>query len=190
MKWKLEAIIAFVEARLSVKRFTHVKGVVETARTLAKRHGVLVADAELAAWLHDVAKEQNSEQAKRMLKLSEEHAYLAHSDKIWHAPLGAVMAKETFGIEQVDILNAIKFHTTGRVGMSDLEKVIFVADYTEPHRTFAGCEAVRALWGDLDAAVCEILQQKLAKVKAKDVECVSHPDTVLAYAYYSKKVGS
>lgn len=188
MNWKLEDITEFVDARLSAKRFVHVKGVMETAKELAKLHGVNVADAELAALVHDISKEQNIHQVKRILGLKEEHAYLEHSSKIWHAPLGAIVAEETFGISNVDILNAIRFHTTGRPGMSDLEKVIFVADYTEPNRTYDGCIAVRELWNDLDQATCEILKQKVEKVISAGGEI--HPDTTAAYEYYKKKVGN
>lgn len=188
MNWNLEDMTEFVGARLSAKRFTHVKGVMETAKELAKRHGVNVADAEVAALLHDVSKEQDLHQAKRMLQLKEEHAYLEHSSKIWHAPLGAIVAMETFGISNPDILNAIRFHTTGRPEMSDLEKVIFVADYTEPNRTFEGCVAVRKLWHDLNLATCEILKQKVEKVVSASGEI--HPDTTAAYAYYKNLIGA
>lgn len=187
MNWKLENITEFINTRLSAKRFMHVKRVMETAKDLAGRHGVNVADAELAALVHDVAKEQNIHLVKRILRLREEHAYLEHSNKIWHAPLGAIVAQETFGIANPDILNAIRFHTTGRPGMSDLEKVIFVADYTEPGRTYEGCIAVRQLWHNLDQATCEILKQKVEKITIGGGK--NHPDTMAAYAYYKEKVG-
>jgi len=166
-----------------------VEGVMETAKALAKRHGVDPEAANLAALVHDVAKEQNIQQVKRILMLQYEEAYLEHSSKIWHAPMGAIVGRETFGIEDQDVLNAIKFHTTGRPGMSDLEKVIFVADYTEPNRTYEGCEAVRELWGNLDEAVCEILRQKIEKVASTNPEA-SHPDTTAAYAYYKELTGA
>lgn len=186
MNWKLEEMTEFVNARLSAKRFEHVKGVIKTAKDLAKRHGVNVADAQIAALLHDVSKEQDLEQTKRILQLKNEHAYLAHSSKIWHAPLGAIVAAQTFGISNPDILNAIRFHTTGRLGMSELEKVIFVADYTEPNRTYSGCIEVRKLWHDLTRATCEILKQKVEKVNANGGEV--HPDTIAAYEYYKNLI--
>ena len=183
---KLKNVIEFVEGRLSAKRFTHVNGVIETAKMLAERHAVNVADAELAALVHDVAKEQDIDQMRAILRLKGEFTYLEHSHKVWHAPLGAIIAKETFGIENPDILNAIKFHTTGRPEMSDLEKVIFVADYTEPNRKFEGAIAVREFWGDLDRAVYEILKQKVEKNTS--LELSMHPDTLDAYEYYKRLV--
>ena len=184
MKWKLEDITEFVKARLSAKRFKHVQGVMEVAKILAMKHEVNEADAYEAALVHDIAKEQNTGQLKRILMVKEEYEYLAYSNKIWHAPVGAIVAFETLGIADPDILNAIKYHTTGRAEMSDLEKVIFVADYTEPGRTYVGCISVRELWDNLDEATYEILQQKVEKVKATGDTL--HPDTLKAHVYYKK----
>lgn len=186
--WKLEEITGFTRARLSAKRWQHVLGVMEAAKSLAQTHNVAVADAELAALIHDVAKEQNIHQVKRILQLQYEDAYLAHSHKIWHAPMGMIVARETFGVDKTDVLNAIKFHTTGRPAMSTLEKVLFVADYTESGRTYEGCEKVRSLWHNLDEATCEILKQKVEKVEATGGAV--HPDTTSALAYYKEVVGA
>jgi len=185
--WEFEKVKNYVKNSMSEKRFRHVLGVVETAKMLAELHDVTVADAEVAALIHDVVKEQDVEEAKQMLMEREETVYLEHSTKVWHAPLGAFVAGEVFGIENVDILNSVKYHTTGRPKMSDLEKVIFVADYTEPNRTFEGAIAVRELWSNLDLAVYKILKQKVEKNAAS--EWGMHPDTLAAYAYYKKKVG-
>lgn len=182
MRAKLADIKTFVQARMSEKRFNHVLGVIETAKELAVRHRVNIEDAEIAALTHDVAKEQPLEQTAGLLRIAGEGAYLEHSDKVWHAPMGALIAKEALTIENQDILNAIKYHTTGRPKMSDLEKVIFVADYTEPNRKFEGAALVRKLWDDLDRAVYEILKQKVEKVTHSGLSM--HPDTMTAYQYY------
>jgi len=182
MRVKLEDVTEIVRGKMSEKRFNHVLGVVETAKKLAERHGVDVNTAEIAALVHDISKEQPLEQTAGILRITGEETYLKHSEKVWHAPMGAIVAKELFGIENTDILNAIKYHTTGRPKMSQLEKVIFVADYTEPNRTFKGAIAVRDLWYDLDVAVYEILKQKIEKGIALGVSM--HPDTMAAYEYY------
>ncbi|MCL1989582.1 MAG: bis(5'-nucleosyl)-tetraphosphatase (symmetrical) YqeK [Defluviitaleaceae bacterium] len=186
MSWKFDEITDEVKKNMSEKRFRHVLGVVQTAATLASRHGVDVTAAKLAALVHDVVKEQDFEEAKSLLIEKGETDYLAYSPKVWHAPLGASVAQEKFGIENVDVLNAIKYHTTGRAKMSQLEKVIFVADYTEPNRQFEGCMAVRAYWDQLDQAVYEILKQKVGKVSGLGLGM--HPDTLAAYGYYKEKM--
>ena len=184
MDWKWDGIKEYVETSMSKKRFEHVLGVVETAKMLAERHDANVDDAKLAALVHDVAKEQSLKQTAALLRLVGEENYLKYSDKVWHAPMGAVVAEKVLIIENKDILNAIKYHTTGRPEMSKLEKIIFVADYTEPNRTFENCIAARAFWNDLDRAVYEILKQKLDKVTGLGLGL--HPDTVEAYDYYKK----
>lgn len=183
---QIDKIKEYVKSCMSEKRFRHVLGVAETAKDLAHRHDVNITDAELAALVHDVAKEQPLNQTAALLRLVGEDSYLQHSDKVWHAPMGAVIAEKVLVIENKDILNAIKFHTTGRSKMSKLEKVIFVADYTEPNRTYAKSIAVRELWGNLDKAVYEILKQKLEKVT--ELGSNLHPDTLAAYNYYKELV--
>jgi len=184
MSWELDKIKSYVESKMSKKRFKHVLGVVETAQMLAVRHDVNEDDAILAALVHDVAKEQDIEEARGILVQKGETLYLEHSPKVWHAPLGAVVANEVFGIENKDVLDAIKYHTTGRLQMSALGKVIFVADYTEPNRTYSGCLEVREFWDNLDRAVYEILKQKIEKTSAG--AGLMHPDTLEAYEYYRK----
>ena len=182
MAWKFNQIKAYVKNSMSEKRFQHVLGVTQTAGMLAKDHGVDIDDAKLAALVHDVVKEQDLEEARQILASRGEAVYLAHSTKVWHAPLGAIVASEKFGIENIDILNAVKYHTTGRPKMSKLEKVIFVADYTEPNRKFEGTVAIREFWNDLDLAVYEILKQKVERVRTLGLKM--HPDTIAAYEYY------
>lgn len=184
MVWEFNKIKDYIKDNMSEKRFKHVLGVVETAKDLAKRHGVNVDDAALVALVHDVVKEQEKDVAKQILIEKGEGEYLKHSAKIWHAPLGAFVANEQFGIENEDILNAIKYHTTGRPKMSTLEKVLFVADYTEPNRQFEGAIAVRENWDALDKAVHEILKQKIEKIITSGLEI--HPNTLVAYEYYDK----
>jgi len=186
MIWEFDKIKDYVENSMSEKRFRHVLGVVCTAKMLAERHSVNIDDAELAALVHDVVKEQDLEEAKGILACRGEELYLEHSTKVWHAPLGAFVASEVFGIEKIDILNAVKYHTTGRPAMSELEKVLFVADYTEPNRTFEGANVVREFWADLDLAVYEILKQKIERNTLLGLEM--HPDTLAAYEYYMKIV--
>jgi predicted HD superfamily hydrolase involved in NAD metabolism len=82
-----------------------------------------------------------------------------------HAPLGAELARRECGVHRESVLNAIRFHTTGRPGMSLLEKVIFVADYIEPGRDFPGVERVReSALVDLDEAMLRALDQTIAYV--------------------------
>ena len=105
--------------------------------------------------------------------------------QIIHSYLGALFAREFYGIDDEDILNAITYHTTGRANMSDLEKIIFLADYIEPLRNFDGVERARELANkDLDAAMYFALNNTLKFLVERDNYIVV--ETVLARNYYKE----
>ncbi|MGB6409252.1 MAG: bis(5'-nucleosyl)-tetraphosphatase (symmetrical) YqeK [Planococcus donghaensis] len=135
-----------VKERLPEKRYTHVLGVVETAVDLAKKFNVSETKAKTAAILHDVAKFSDRDWMKSII-VSEnmDPLLLEYHAELWHAPVGAYLAKTEFGVEDEDVLNAIRYHTTGRENMSDLEKVVYIADLVEPNRKFSGVEELRQL---------------------------------------------
>ncbi len=144
------------QAELSPARFEHTKGVVETAEGLARRYGVDVTKARVAAWIHDIAREWPQERLAHVAEQVEIPAGFALIPAILHGPIAAHLAAEWFGIDDEDIQNAVRFHTTGRVGMSDLEKVLFLADATEPGRKYPGVDKIRVLAErNLDLALAE-----------------------------------
>ncbi|AIY05219.1 HAD superfamily protein [Planococcus sp. PAMC 21323] len=135
-----------VKERLPENRYTHVLGVVETAVDLAKRFAVSESNAKTAAILHDVAKFSDRDWMKSIIVSEKmDPLLLEYHAELWHAPVGAYLAKTEFGVEDEDILNAIRYHTTGRESMSDLEKVVYIADLVEPNRKFSGVEELRQL---------------------------------------------
>ena len=137
------------------KRVPHVIGCSETAVELAKVHGANVEDAARAGILHDITKALSGREQLRLCRIygmitdDFEREYT----KLLHAPTGAAVAKYVFG-ENDAVVEAIRWHTSGRAGMSTLEKIIYVADYMEPNRSFPGVEELRRLaFEDLDAAM-------------------------------------
>ncbi|MBQ3055078.1 MAG: bis(5'-nucleosyl)-tetraphosphatase (symmetrical) YqeK [Oscillospiraceae bacterium] len=149
-------ILSEVEKRLSPKRFAHTLGTAECAVALARRFGEDPSAAYQAGLLHDVTKEWSpSEQ----LNFFEKHGIMISNvqkltPELFHPISGAVVAKEEFGMEET-ICNAIRWHTTGRAGMSCFEQILWLADLIEPGRNFPGVEELRALaTSDLSAAVC------------------------------------
>lgn len=142
-----------LQGTLSPKRFNHSLGVMETSVKLASIFGVDVKKAELAGLLHDCAREIKNEE---ILKLCKEHnievdEVCEHEPKLLHGPVGAVVARKEYGIEDEEILGAIYCHTTGRKNMNALDKIVFLADYVEPGRDFSGVEKVReVVFEDLD----------------------------------------
>ena len=87
---------------------------------------------------------------------------LDYHHELWHAPAGAYLVQQEVGITDAEILDAIRYHTTGRVGMTLLEKVIYLADYIEPGRKFPGVDEVRQLAKhNLNQAVCQALENTI-----------------------------
>lgn len=142
--------------RLSPASLTHCENVAAAARTLAHRFGVDEADAELAGLLHDYARDDDdaglpaaaSELGVPALPFETEHPYLLH------ARVGAAMARRDLpGIGEA-VLSAIEVHTVGALPMSDLDRVVFLADMIEPGRTYDGVDALRAACETLPLAEC------------------------------------
>lgn len=145
-----------VRSVLSEKRFRHTLGVADEAERLAVRWGASPESAYLAGLIHDMAKEIPYDDALRML---ESFGFKADDDlrrcpALLHGPLAACLAQREFGISDTDILSAVRYHTTGRAGMTVLEKIIYLADFIEPNRCFDGVDEVRQLaYENLDRAV-------------------------------------
>ena len=137
-----------LKKELDKERFTHTMGVMYTAAALAMAHGADMDQALYAGLLHDCAKcipneEKLSLCEKYQISISDAER---KSPSLLHAKLGAYFAKSIYGIEDEEILHAIKVHTTGEPGMNLLDKIIYIADYIEPNRDQApNLTAIRKL---------------------------------------------
>jgi predicted HD superfamily hydrolase involved in NAD metabolism len=143
---KREQMLEKVKAEMPERRWQHTLGVMETSIILAERFGEDPVRAELAAILHDVAKYWPTQRMADMIAINGLPAELLLYDKeLWHAPVGAWVAEHEYGISDQGVLDAIRYHTSGRKGMSKLEKIVCLADYMEPGRDFPGVERIREL---------------------------------------------
>jgi predicted HD superfamily hydrolase involved in NAD metabolism len=164
---------------LSEKRFRHSLGVSQTAAGLAVRFGEDVAKAKLAGLLHDCAR---SIPSNNLLQMAKTFAIVVNDVEccqpvLLHAPLGACLAKKDYGVDDPQILKAIALHTTGGRDLSNLEKIIYLADFIEPSRNFPGVDKLRSLaLDDLDAAMLAAYDQSLHYVIEQGV--LIHPATV------------
>ncbi len=142
-------------ARLSERRFSHTLNVAKEAQRLAERWGESPEKAYLAGIVHDCAKEIPKDEALALLySFGEKDIDYSTCPALIHGPLGAHIAMHDFGIEDECVLNAVRYHTTGRCKMGMLEKIIYLADFIEPSRSFDGIETVRRLaYEDIDKAV-------------------------------------
>jgi predicted HD superfamily hydrolase involved in NAD metabolism len=142
----LEALREATRRQMPEKRWNHTLGVVETAVRLAERYGADTAKAELAALLHDYAKAwpvSRQEQVIREQGLPQD--LLEYDKELWHAHAGAWAVRSEHGIEDEEVLDAIRYHTSGRERMTLLDKIICLADYIEPGRDFPGVDRIREL---------------------------------------------
>lgn len=126
-----------VNKELPQKRKTHVLGVILTALELGKKLGLDLKKVETASLLHDIAKYKDAN-CYPSFKLPPNCL-----SEVAHQFLGEYIAREELGVEDKDVLNAIKYHTTGREDMSLLEKVVYIADLIEPSRKYLGVEDLR-----------------------------------------------
>ena len=163
-KERLELIRA-MQKELKYSRFIHSLGVAFTAASLAERYGVDMHKAETAGILHDCAKYVDVEKmeslcVKNGLPVTEMER---GSAALLHSKAGSILARTKYGVEDEEILYAIRYHTTGRPAMTLLEKIIFISDYIEPGRDQAPhLEEIRsAAFSNLDQALCMILKDTL-----------------------------
>lgn len=137
-------LLAAMKDRMPEKRYIHTIGVADTAMILAKRFGEDVHSAEIAGILHDSCKYADREWMKEtIIQQQMNPALLDFHHELWHGPVGAYVASTQFGVTDVDVLNAIRYHTTGRSGASDLERIVYIADLIEPNRDFPGVDELR-----------------------------------------------
>ena len=174
---------------LDSKRFEHTQGVAYTSAALAMRYGEDIQKAELAGLLHDCAKCLDNDKKiqickKHNIEISEAEQ---HNPFLLHAKVGGFLAKSKYKIEDEEIIDAVLYHTTGRPGMSLLEKIVYIADYIEPGRNHApNLDEIRRLcFQDLDEALLKILEDILVHLKESKKEI--DPMTQMTYEFYKRK---
>ena len=150
----------YIKEHYSAKRTAHTYGVRDTAVRLAKKYGADPEKAEIAALYHDMFRRASDEQIDAYIRDKGLPKRFRGDPDLAHGKIAAIFMKEEQGIEDEDILNAVAYHTTGREGMSKLEKVIYLADAIEPNRDYTSVGIVRkAADEDLDRGCLEILER-------------------------------
>lgn len=179
-----------MEKSMDAHRFEHTLGVTYTASCLAMRYNVDIMKAQTAGLLHDCAKCMSNE---KRLSICKKHNIQMNAAEIenpllLHAKVGSFIAMEEFNIHDEEIISAILNHTTGRPGMSPLEKIIYIADYIEPGRKQAPNlpEVRKMAFVDLDKALLMILEDTLTYLQGTNN--VVDPMTQKTYDYYKQKM--
>ena len=156
---------------LSPKRVPHVAACEAAAVSLAERWNVDIDDARESAILHDITKKLDKNAHIKALKDNGVFVgTLRHDEeKLLHAKSGSVISKVMFGVSD-EVEEAIRWHTTGKAGMTALAKVLYLADYIESTRDFPGVEELRRLaYENLDKAMVMGLEMTVSDVKARGI---------------------
>ena len=174
-----DSIKTYIEKNFSEKRKIHTEGVRQTAIALAEKYGEDVGKAEAAALFHDMFRGVSEDVLNYYVKhLGLDQKYLNNCN-LAHGKIAAIIMQRDFGIDDEDIINAVSFHTTGRAGMSLLEKIIYIADAVEPNRKYPGVDELREVVEyDLDKACLMSLSRTIDYVKGQGH--FLDPDTITA----------
>lgn len=185
---KIEVALEKVKPHLTEARFQHSVRVAETAVKLAKLYDASEEKAELAAVFHDYAKYRPLAELEHWIRKSALPKDLLHfHHELWHGPVGSLLIEAEHGIKDKEIQDAISCHTTGRANMSLMDKIIFVADYIEPGRSFPGVEAVREkAWSNLTEACWMASRNTINHLMSK--KATVYPDSFYAYNDLTKQL--
>lgn len=174
--------IALLREKLDDYRFEHSIAVAKRAVELANLYGADTEKAYVAGLLHDIQKNLSREEQLQFLNSSAIMLTDVEkvSPKVWHAISGAEYISSKLKIEDTDIINAVRYHTTGRAGMSLLERIVYIADFTSLDRKYPDVEVLRDIVKrDLDAGLVYALRHTIISL-SKETKPI-HEDTLCAY---------
>ena len=179
MKYNFNELKEIVKSKMSLKRFTHTLGVVEMSEKLAKIYNADIEKCKVAALLHDICKEMDMEYIKNICKnnfmneLSEEDL---ENNEILHGFAGSYYVKTELGINDKEILNAIKYHTIGAKNMTLVEKIVYIADAIEYGRNYPSVVEIREeIFKNLDKGILMEIEHKEKYLES--IGKKSHPNT-------------
>ncbi|WP_415933576.1 bis(5'-nucleosyl)-tetraphosphatase (symmetrical) YqeK [Ruminococcus champanellensis] len=176
---------AFLKARLSKKRYTHSLNVAHEAQRLAELYGEDPEKAYFAGLMHDVCKELPAEEQEELVRAS---SFVVSKEElvtkpVWHGIAGAYFLQVRMGVTDPDVLNAVRYHTVGRAGMTRLEEIVYLADLISEDRTYDGVEQMRQLClTSINAAMLEGIRFSIETTLKKGGYLP--PVTVEAYNQY------
>lgn len=176
----------FMKDELKESRYRHSLGVQDMAVRLAEINGADAGKASFAGRYHDIAKCFDNERMDSYIRKYGLGDELIGNPALAHSKVGAAILEHEFGVADEEILDAVRFHTTARKGMSLLEEITFVADVVEDNRTYPDLPYYQDLaLHDLDRAALEILGWTIGDLTSKKREI--HKDTIEAYDYLKQK---
>jgi predicted HD superfamily hydrolase involved in NAD metabolism len=174
-----ERYIKILKTHLDGELYRHSLGVADTAADLARRYGADRRKAYLAGLVHDFGKGYSPAWLRRKaarLGLRLDRVTAAET-RLLHAPVGAALLPGKLGIKDPAVIRAVAFHTTGRRGMTLLEKIVYLADLIEPERSFPGVDGLRQLaLVSLEGAVLAAVERTIGSILERGL--LLHPRSV------------
>lgn len=185
----LNSMMEYLKNNISYKRYVHSLNVSATAVKLAELYSCDIAKAEIAGLVHDCARELDIELLLSYLAkegIAADDLTLSVKELL-HGPAAIHLCRRVFGIEDAEILNAVRYHTTGRENMALLEKIIYLSDFIEPGRSFDGVEELRkTAVENLDKALLLAFNSSIEFIISKNG--LIHVNTVLSRNYVLKQL--
>ncbi|GAF35988.1 bis(5'-nucleosyl)-tetraphosphatase (symmetrical) YqeK [Lentilactobacillus farraginis] len=166
---------------LTESRYQHVLRVEQTAIELAQRNGVDPERASVAGLVHDYAKQRPAADFIQAIKTYQlDPILLDYGNAVWHGVVGWLFVKNELQINDIEVLNAVKYHTVGHQYMTPLEQIVYMADYIEPGREFPGVDEARKITFDnLQKGVAYQTKQTLGYLVAHNKPVF--PQTIYTY---------
>ncbi len=176
-----------LRSSLDEYRFRHTLGVAYTSAALAMAHGCDIEKARLAGLLHDCAKGIKGQERitlceKNCIEITQTER---ENTSLLHSKLGVLLASREYGIEDPEILGAIRWHTTGKPEMNALEQIVYIADFIEPNREeimSIDPEIRKLAFKDLDLG-CEAVMSETIRYLRQTNKTMDE-STIEAYNYY------
>ncbi|WP_172189875.1 bis(5'-nucleosyl)-tetraphosphatase (symmetrical) YqeK [Lentilactobacillus kribbianus] len=176
-----DQLVQKLKETLTTSRFEHVLRVEQTAVDLAQQYGANIEKASIAGLVHDYAKQRPDDDFIAVIKqyrLPSE--LLNYGNAIWHGVVGWIFVKNELGIDDLDILHAVQYHTVGHQYMNQLAQIIYMADYIEPGRDFPGVTEAREITHQSLAEGVAYQTQQTLKYLVENRKPV-YPQTIVTY---------
>lgn len=182
VKERQQEFKAVIRKKLGEKRYTHSLNVADECKKLAKFYDYDEDKAYITGLLHDVFKDTSHTKLLDYLTVNgvSQEDYELIAPKLWHAAAGAIFVEKELGISDLEIIDAIRYHTTGRRYMTKLDKILYVADFITDDRNYDGVDIMREkAYTELEYAVLEGVSFVIKDLIENNQ--VIHPDTIGAY---------
>lgn len=179
---RTHSINDYIEKNISKKRKQHIYGVRKIALELAVLYNVDAEKVEIAALFHDMFKELSEQEMNNYVRQFNLDSKYLNNRNLAHSKIAAIIMEKEYNITDQDILNAVSYHTTGKSNMSQLEKIIFIADAIEPNRKYPSVEELRKIaYVDLNEACLLTLSKTIDYISSKNM--FLDEDTIKARDY-------